>query len=77
MSPQRPNLVLASDIPNIELDVFIGDCLDVEADCGDCGYWLVKFELIEDGFFDNISLISVHDVDYLTYWSFPQHRVPA
>lgn len=30
--PERPNLVLASDIPNVESDVLVRDGLNVEAD---------------------------------------------
>jgi len=48
MSPQRPDLILSADIPNVELDVFVGDRLDVEADGGDGGDVLVEFELVED-----------------------------
>lgn len=46
--PQRTDLVLTSDVPDIELDVLIRDCLDVEADSGDGGDRLVKLELVED-----------------------------
>ena len=37
MPPQRPNLILPSHVPDIELDILIGDGLDVEADGGDGG----------------------------------------
>lgn len=46
MSPQRSNLVLATDIPHVELYILIGDCLDVESDCGDGRDRLVEFELV-------------------------------
>ena len=49
VSPQRPDLVLATDVPDVELDVLVGDGLDVEADCGDGGDILAELELIEDG----------------------------
>jgi hypothetical protein len=48
MSPQRTDLVLAADIPDIELCVFVRDGLDVEADGGNCGDVLVELELVED-----------------------------
>ena len=30
VSPQRPDLVLAADVPDCELDVLVFDCFDVE-----------------------------------------------
>lgn len=48
VSPQRSNLVLASDIPNVELCVLVRDGLDVEADGRDRGDVLVELELVED-----------------------------
>jgi hypothetical protein len=49
VSPKRANLVLASDIPHVELGVLVCDCFDVEADGGDCCDILVELELVEDG----------------------------
>ena len=49
MSPQGTDLVLASDIPYVELGVLVCDSLDVEADGGDGGDVLVKLEFVEDG----------------------------
>lgn len=43
MPPQRPNLVLATDIPNVELDVFISHSFDVEADGRDGSNILSQF----------------------------------
>lgn len=49
VSPERPDLVLATDIPDIELDVLIGDTLDVEANGGDGGHVLVaEFQFIKN-----------------------------
>ena len=48
MSPQRADLVLAADIPDVEFGVLVGDGLDVEADGGDGGDVLVELELVED-----------------------------
>lgn len=48
MSPQRPNLVLPAHIPHIKLNVFVSDCLDVEAYCWDCGNVLVELQFVED-----------------------------
>jgi hypothetical protein len=46
MSPERSDLVLAADIPDVELGVLVCDGLDVEADGGDGGYVLVELELV-------------------------------
>ena len=59
MPPQRPNLVLTTDIPHIELDVLIGDTLDVEANGGDGGDVLVcEFEFVENRYCDTRSAAS-------------------
>jgi hypothetical protein len=49
MSPQGTDLVLASDIPDVELGVLVCDSLHVEADGRDGGDVLVKLEFVEDG----------------------------
>lgn len=49
VSPQRSDLVLAADVPDVELGVLVRDGLDVEADGGDGGDVLVELELVEDG----------------------------
>lgn len=49
MTPQRTDLVLAADVPDVELGVLVGDGLDVEADGGDGGDVRVELELVEDG----------------------------
>ena len=49
VSPQGTDLVLASDIPYVELGVLVCDSLDVEADGGDGGDVLVKLEFVENG----------------------------
>lgn len=46
MSPERSDLVLASDIPNIELGVLVGDSLDVEAHRWYRGHVLIELELV-------------------------------
>lgn len=46
--PQRTDLVLASDIPDVEFGVLVGDGLDVEADGGDGSNILVELEFIEN-----------------------------
>ena len=48
MPPQRPDLVLPAHIPDVELDILVGDRLDVEADRRDRRDILVEFELVED-----------------------------
>ena len=35
--PERTDLVLAADVPDVEFDVLVGDGFDVEADGGDGG----------------------------------------
>ena len=49
MSPQRPNLVLPTHIPHIELNILVGHRLNVEADCGDGGDVLVELEFVKYG----------------------------
>lgn len=48
MSPQRSYLILSSYIPDVELDILVCDCLDVEANGGDCGDVRVELELVQD-----------------------------
>lgn len=48
MPPKRSNLVLPSHIPNIELDIFVGDGLDIEADSRDGSDVGVELQLVED-----------------------------
>lgn len=42
MSPQRSNLILSSNIPNIELNVLVCNSLDVETDGRDGGDILIQ-----------------------------------
>ncbi len=49
MPPQRTDLVLATNIPHVELCVLVCDSLDVEANGGDGCDVLVELELIENG----------------------------
>ena len=48
MPPQRPNLVLSPNVPDIKLHVLVGNSLDVEPDCRDGGDVLIQFELVQD-----------------------------
>ena len=41
--PEGTDFVLSADVPDVELDVFVGDGLDVEADGGDGGDVLIEF----------------------------------
>lgn len=50
VSPQRANLILTTDIPDIEFDVLVGDALDVEPDSGNSGDVLVKLQFIQNSF---------------------------
>ena len=49
MPPEGSNLVLSSNIPDVELGVLVCDCLHVEADGRDGGDVLVKLEFVENG----------------------------
>lgn len=49
MSPKRTNLVLTTDIPNVELDVLVCDGLNVETDGRNGRHILAELELIENG----------------------------
>lgn len=62
--PQRPDLVLPADIPDVEFGVLVGHGLDVEADGGDGGYVAFELELVEDGW----GGVSVVDVVGRGYW---------
>ena len=55
MPPQWPDFVLSSHIPDVELDILVGDCFDVEADCGYRGDVLVQFEFVEDCWMEEVS----------------------
>lgn len=62
MSPKRPDLVLSTDIPNVEACVLVRDGLDVESDGRDgvdfaCGARR-QLEGVEDGFGLNVSFDS-------------------
>ena len=48
MSPKRSNLILPSHIPDIELDIFIRDGLDVEANSRNGSDVGVELQLVED-----------------------------
>lgn len=48
MSPQRSNLVLSTDIPNVEFDILVRDCFNIEADGRNGGDILVEFEFVEN-----------------------------
>lgn len=47
--------------PNIEFNIFIRYCFDVEADGGDCSYRLIEFEFIQYRWESGLSLIFVED----------------
>lgn len=49
MPPQRSNLILTPNVPNIEFHVLVCYRLDVESDGWDRRDGLVEFELIQDG----------------------------
>mmetsp|Transcript_51103 Transcript_51103/g.165410 ORF Transcript_51103/g.165410 Transcript_51103/m.165410 type:complete len:221 (-) Transcript_51103:1512-2174(-) len=49
MPPERPDLVLATDIPNRKTDVLVLDCLHIEADGRYGGRYLAQLQLVKDG----------------------------
>jgi len=49
VSPQGPDFVLPTDVPDVEFGVFVGNGFDVEADGWDGGDVRVEFEFVEDG----------------------------
>ena len=50
MPPQRPDLVLSTHIPDIELGVLIRHGLNVEADGRNGGNVLLELKIVEDGY---------------------------
>ena len=56
MSPERTNLVLTTDVPNVEFDVLVGYSFDVEADGGDGGYVGIELELVQNCYAQNVSI---------------------
>lgn len=47
--PQWTDLILTTNIPDVEFDILVRDSLDVEADGGDSSDVLAQLELVEDG----------------------------
>lgn len=49
VSPERSDLVLTTDIPDVELDVLVGHTLDVESDGGNGSHVLVaEFKFVKN-----------------------------
>lgn len=49
MSPKGSDLVLTTDIPDVELDVLVGHTLDVESNGGDGSHVLVtEFKFVKN-----------------------------
>lgn len=48
MPPERTDLVLSADVPDVEFDVLVGYGFDVEADGRNGGNILVELKFIED-----------------------------
>jgi hypothetical protein len=77
MSPERSNLVLSADIPDVELCVFVRDRLYVEANGGDGGDVLLELEIVEDscGEFNCQCLRKIRRMGWSrAYWSFLLRR---
>ena len=49
MAPERADLVLSTNVPDVEFDVLVGHGFDVEANGRDGGDVLVELEFVEDG----------------------------
>ena len=62
MPPQWTDLILTTDIPDIEFDILVGHALDVESDCGDSGDILVEFQFIQNGLNHQLSVCNVNGV---------------
>ena len=56
MAPERSDLVLSADVPDVEFRVLVCDGLDVEADGGDGRDVRVELEFVEDGLRGVVSL---------------------
>lgn len=49
MSPEGSDLVLSTNIPNIELDILVGDAFNVKTDGRDSGDVLIgELQFVED-----------------------------
>ena len=48
MPPQRSDFVLSAHVPNIEVDIFILDGLDVEPDSGQSGEVVSHLESVQN-----------------------------
>ena len=48
MSPETTDLVLASNIPDREINILVLHCLHVEADGRNGGQYFTQLELVED-----------------------------
>ena len=59
MPPERSDLVLAADIPYVELDVLVHDRLDVEAHGRNGRDVLVQLELVHDSCSDSRGVVSM------------------
>jgi len=64
VSPERANLILASDVPHSERNVLVFDGLDVETDGGDGGDNFTELELVKDGSFTG-SIEANHENSHL------------
>ena len=79
MPPKRPNFILPSHIPNVELDVLIRDGLDVEANSGNGSDVGVEFKLIKDCYRpasvspDLRKHLIMDPREMKTHWSFLRH----
>lgn len=77
MPPQWTNLILTTDIPDIEFDVLVGHALDVESDGGDGGHVLVEFQFIQNGYFISYFHFIVGPIDSIDLLVFPAASRPS
>lgn len=47
VTPERPNLVLTTNIPNVELDILVCYRFHIKTDCRNRCNILIKLELVE------------------------------
>lgn len=52
--PEVSEFWLSSNVPDCELEAFVVDFFDIEANCGDWVNVLVEFHLVEDSGFSSV-----------------------
>ena len=55
---------MSAQIPDVEVEVFVGYGFDVEAYCWDCGYYFADFQAVEEGRFAGVVQAEDEDADF-------------